>query len=294
MLASILIIGLLLLTACQGEQKSTAKGAFIGGDKGLVAEFEPFGVEEDGVYSIFDEETFPLEVTLRNKGEYEVKPGDVSVKLLGPSPDEFTGIGSWELKNKGTLETVSELVPQGGEETISFATDAKYKSKVSGVSDREWYANIEYRYNTYLIIPEVCLKEDITDERVCNVNEAKTFFVSGAPITVKSVEESTAGKGIMALKIKISNAGAGKVTKTGTDFGVRNILSYSIDDSAWECKSGGKEGEARLADGEAEIVCKLKSALPAGTLSTKQVKLSLDYKYREIIQEKLRMKESSK
>ena len=86
---------------------------------------------------------------------------------------------------------------------------------MTGVVDREWFANVEYRYQTYLIVPEVCLKEDLTDQRVCNVKEAKTYFVSGAPLTVRSVEEDTAGKGIVALKIVVGNAGTGKSYQSG-------------------------------------------------------------------------------
>lgn len=288
-----LIMALLFLTACQ-QQQQTVKGAFIGGTQGVVPQFEAFGVEEEGIYAIFDEESFPLEVTFRNKGEYDVKPDEASVKLLGPSQNEFSGIASWELKNTLALDAISELVPAGGEETLTFGNEVKYTQKVTGFVDREWFANVEYRYQTYLIVPEVCLKEDLTDQRVCNVKEAKTYFVSGAPITVKSVEEDTAGKGIVALKIVVSNAGTGKVAKTGEEFGVRNVLSYSIDDPAWECKSGGKVDEARLDEaGQAEIVCKLKEALSEGHISTKQVQLTLDYKYRDLIQEKLRIKQSS-
>jgi len=290
----ILVLSLFLLTACGGgDQPVQKKGAYLGGEQGVIAQFEAFGIEEDGVYTIFDEETFPMEVTIRNNGEHELQPGDVMIRLLGPSPSEFSGIASWDLKNLGIVEKISELIPNGGEETLSFATDAKFLGTVTGVMDREWFANIEFNYKTFLIIPEVCLKEDLKDDRVCVVQEAKTFFVSGAPVTVKSVEESTAGKGIMALKILVRNAGSGKVTKLGEEFGVRNILSYTVDDPAWECKSGGKIGEARLVDGQAEIVCKLKVALAKDTLSTKQVKLEFNYKYRDIIQEKLRIKQSS-
>ena len=283
----------LLLIGCGEKKKDDTKGAYLGGTSGLTAEFEAFGVEEDGLYTIFDEETFPIEVTLRNKGEFETKPGEVSVKLLGPSPDEFKGIPAWELKNKGTLQGISELIPDGDEETITFTADAEYKLPVTGVLDRTWFANIEYHYKTFVVVPQVCLKEDLKDKRVWEVKEDKTFFVSGAPITITKVEESTAGKGIMALKFQVSNVGSGKVTKPADDFGVRNTFSLSIDDPAWECKSAGKVNEGRLTEGAAEIVCKLKTALKEGTLSTKQIKLTLDYKYRDIIQENLRIKQSA-
>ena len=295
-LCVIILVGALLLTACGSGSKKDGqlKGAFLGGTQGVVGEFESFGVEEQGVSTIFDTETFPITFTLRNKGEYELQPGDVHVTLLGPSPDEFRGIASWTLANQHVVEKISPLVSNGGEEPLSFSSDAQYTKEVTGVVDRQWFGNIEYKYQTYVIVPEVCLKEDLTDKRVCEVLGTKTFFVSGAPIMVTAVEESTAGKGIMALKLKIKNAGSGKVTKLGEEFSRNNVLGYSLDDQAWECKSGGKVNEARLVDGEAEIVCKLKEPLAAKTLSTKQVKLTMDYMYRDLIQETLRIKESTR
>ena len=285
----------LIVVGCGSEEATQAKtGAFLGGSEGVKAEFQPFGVEEEGVFTIFDSETFPIEVTVHNKGEYEIVPSDITVKLLGPSQEEFSGIANWELKNADTIEKISELVQAGGEETLSFGADVAYTGKTKGFIDREWFANIDYNYKTSLIIPEVCLKEDLTDDRVCEVKGTKDFFVSGAPITVKAVEESTAGKGIMALKIQVENVGTGKkVTKPGEDFGVRDKFAFNIDDAAWECKSGGKVNEGRLVEGKAEVVCKLKKALAEDALSTKQVQLDLFYKYREIIQETLRIKESA-
>lgn len=293
----VLLVSLLLLTACNSQQTTTqTKGIYIGGTLGLTAKFQPFGVTENNVYSIFDSETFPIEVTFTNKGEYDIKPSDVTIKLFGPSQSELAGIASWELKNKDTVEKISELSPNGGEETISFATDAKFLGQVTGAIQRQWVANIEYNYQTYAVVPEVCLKEDLTDQRVCVVKEAKKLSVSGAPITVTSVEEDTSGKGIMALKFKVhQNAANGQVTTPTENFSPNlNKLAFNLDDPAWECKSGGKINEARLSNGEAEIICKLKDPLTKGTLSTKQVKLTLDYKYRDIISEQIQIKQSVK
>jgi len=291
----VLVISLLVLTACGGNQvQQQTKGVFLGGTQGISANFEAFGVAEGGIYSIFDTETFPIEVTVRNKGEYDLKASDVTVELAGIDKSEISNVPSWQLKNKGTIEKISELTPSGGEETISFGSDAKYLPVVTGAMERKLFANLDFNYQTYLIIPEVCLKEDLKDTRICNVKEKKNFFVSGAPITVTSVDEETAGQAIMALKIKIKNAGTGKVAKPNEDFTITDKLTYSMDDNAWECKSTGKVNEARLDKGEAEIICKLKQALSKGTLSTKQVKMTFDYKYRDMIQEKIQIKQSTK
>jgi hypothetical protein len=291
---TIMVMGLLFITACEDEGTQTAgTGAYIGGTQGVMAAFELFGVEEDGIYSIFDTETFPIELTLTNKGEYELQKGDIKVSLKGPSLD-FSGIPSLSLQNADLIDTISELLPTGGEETLTFSTDAKYDQEVNGFIEREWFADVEYKYQTYVIVPEVCLKENLKDTRVCDVEGEKTYFVSGAPITVTSVTETTAGKAIMALTVKVSNVGGGDVTKLGEDFGVQEKLTYSIDDSNWECKQGGKINEARLINGETTIVCKLKTALAEDTLATKQLKITFDYTYRDLISEKLRIKESAK
>ncbi len=294
-LLPILVLSLFLLTACGGEQQQQqTKGVFIGGLQGVVADFEPFGVDENGISSIFDTETFPVQVTLINKGEYELQKDDVTVILTGVSKDEFDGIPSWTLKNSGVVEKISDLLPTGGEETVAFSSDAKYKGKVVGLLDRTWYANIQYHYKTQVVVPEVCLKEDLTDQRVCTVAEKKNSFVSAAPITVTSVSEEPAGKGIVALKFSIENKGTGDVTIVGQEFGQTDKVSFSIDDPAWECKATGKINEARLVGGKADIICKLKQALPPKTLEQKQVQLTLDYKYQDLIQQKLRVKESTK
>ncbi len=291
---SFILVLTVFLAACSTEDGVAVQdGPYIGGTLGVTGSFEPLGVEEDGTFTIFDTETFPLEVTVINKGEYDIQPGDITVELLGPSQSEFSGIASYTLQNSDELDAISDLVPDGGEETISFGDDVKYEEDVNNFVERDWFANIEFYYETELLIPEVCLKEDLTDERICDVNEAKTFFVSGAPVTVKSVVEDTAGKGIMALKIAIEKAGTGDLAKPNEDFGIRDEIAYVIDDDAWECKSSGKVNEARLNDGTAEIVCKLKTALAEDHLSTKQIKLTLQYKYRDIVQETLRIKESA-
>lgn len=293
-LFSVLLIGLLLITGCGQQQQTVGSSAFKGGTQGVTGVFEPFGIEENGIYSIFDAETFPLEVTIGNKGEYLIQPNDVTVKLLGPSKEEFSGIPAWEVKNKNEVEIISDLLTTGGEETLSFATDAKYLKPVNGALDREWFANIEYKYQTYVIVPEVCFKDDLKDTRVCDIKGAKTFFVSGAPITVTGVTEDLAGQGIMAITLNVKNAGTGKVAKPGENFGTQDKFTYSIDDAGWECKSGGKIGEGRFNNGIADVLCKTKQPLAKDTLATKQLKITFDYKYRDIVAEKLMIKESTK
>ena len=293
---------LFIVAACTPKPTTPAGGsAFIGGTEGIVASFEPLSVKdpESGFYTIYDTEDFSLDVLLKNKGEETVPLGKATVRLLGPAPTLFQNIPAWQLFNKQAVDKISEFNPEGGEEIISFTSTgarAKYTGPVTGLTDLTWNAEYWYDYKTYLIINDVCFKGDITEKKVCEVKEAKTFSVSGAPITVSAVGEDVAGKGIMLLKIDVRDAGAGQATIPGQEFDTRfDQVRYSVDEpDKWECKSGGRENEARLTDGIATINCRLKQPLAGNDLYTKQVRLTLEYTYKDLVQEKLRIKESVK
>ena len=62
----------------------------------------------------------------------------------------------------------------------------------------------------------------------------------------------------------------------------------------WDCRSSGREGVARLVANKASLICKLQQPLVKGTLYTQQFDLELSYVYRSLVQESLRIKESSR
>ena len=298
MFITVLLAAVFLITGCNGDtQQTTGGGAFIGGTQGMVATFEPLSIKEGDVYTIFDSEDFPLEIKLKNKGEETLAIGKATLRLLGPPPGDFQNIPQWELHNRQQIEKVSEFNPEGGEEIVSFTPTAygKYTAQVTGFTDINWNLEYWYDYKTHLIVNDVCFKGDITDPKVCEVKQDKTFSVSGAPVTVTGVSEDSAGRGIILLKIDIENKGTGTSTSIGQDFDDRfSQLSYSIDEAAkWECKSGGRENEARLIDGKAQIICRLKDPIAEEDIFTKSVRVTFDYTYKELIQEKLRVKESA-
>jgi len=296
----VLFAGLLLLSSCSGDSgdaDTTSPGAFLGGSEGVSVTFEPLSVLEDGIYTIFDTEDFPLEVVINNEGEHDVEAGDVRLELLGPAESDFSNIPSWDLSNSEAIEGISEYNPEGGEEVVAFTSSnyATYDADVTGYYDITWHVNYDYDYETRLIVNDVCFKEDLTDDRVCTVDEGKVYSVSGAPITVTSVSEDSGGKGIILLKIGISNVAGGESTLVGEEFDTRySQVGFSIENPEdWECKSGGREGEARLVDGTAEIICKLADPLDEGSLYQQSVEMAFSYTYRDLVQEELRVKESA-
>jgi hypothetical protein len=293
----VMLVSFLFLVGCASEQPAQTKGVFIGGTSGIIASFEPLSVKEENIYSIFDTEDFPLNIILKNSGEETLAPGKAVLHLLGPAQQDFENIPNWEIKNTQTIEKISQFNPSGGEEIVTFTSqNAKYKNKVTGYTDINWNLEYWYDYKTYLIINDVCFKGDITTKEVCNVKETRTFSVSGAPITITSVSEDSAGKGIIMLKIAVSNAGKGKATLIGKEFDNRfdQVAFVTDEPDKWDCKSGGRENEARLIDGKAEIICRLKNPLKEEDVYQRTVRLTFDYTYKDLVQEKLRIKESMK
>ena len=299
-----LVLVFLLLSGCKPKDQQPTVSIFRGGTEGVTAVFEPLGLKEEGVYTVYDTEKFPLEIVLKNKGEEVVPAGKAKLHLLGPSQTDFEGIPQWTITNKGDIDKISEFNPEGGEEVLSFTSGgslAKYKQKVVGYIDLNWNVEYAYDYKTHVIVQDVCFKGDITDPKVCQVKDTKPFAVSGAPITITGVEQDTAGKGIILMKISVENKGKGDAAIVGQEFDPRfSQIAYTIDEpNKWECKSGGRENQARLVAGpegssSAQIVCRLKTALKDDELYVKTVGLTLQYQYKELIQDKLRVKESAR
>jgi len=297
------VVFLFLIAACDSaiEEVIAGDSPYIEGTKGLIAEFEGMGFfnEDSGLEEIFESETFPIEVILRNKGEEPIDIGEATVTLIGININDFDGVVSnGVLSNLAIIEEISEFNEEGGEEILDFtsgADNAKYKLPLAGTSyDISVFANIEYEYKTHASVPKVCFKGDLNDPSVCKVDETKDVFSSAAPIRVKMAEEKRAGTGKIAVEFEIENVGTGKVTKPGEAFDSRfDKLNYVVSDASnWECRSGGRSNEARLdADGKATIICRwIGTPLTANDIYTKQLDLTLDYKYKELIHQQIRIK----
>jgi hypothetical protein len=297
---TVLIAVLVLIVGCSGDAPAATPSqgnAFIGGTEGIIASFEPLSVKEEGIFTIFDSEDFPLEILLRNIGEENVGPNNVSLRLLGPAQNDFVNITSFFLNNSDDIEKISEFNPDGGEEIVTFTPNknAMFVGDVTGFVDINWNVEYAYNYKTHVIVNDVCFKGDPTEDKVCETDEPKSFSVSAAPIQVTSVEQDTAGRGVMVVRINVNNAGPGNSALPGKKFDHRFAkLSFTVDDpETWECKSSGREGEARMSvDNSASIVCRLREPLQEEDLFTKNVRLTLDYTYKQLVQEKLRIKES--
>jgi len=313
LLSLTLLIALMLIVGCAEEAKETTSvSPFIGGTKGIVAEFQDMGIrnEASGQNEIFEGETFPVEVVVLNKGEHDVEAANLMVSLMGINLDDFDNIigeGTAEegiLSNTETIERVSEFNPDGGEIVLDFIEagedGANYTIPLTGSSyNVNLFASVIYNYTTYVAVPELCYNGDPTNTEICIVAEEKDVFSSSAPIQVEKAEEKRAGTGIIAVEFDVENVGSGKVTKQGEDFDTRyDQFTFKIPDATeaanWECKSGANVNWGRFdKSGKAKIRCKRNGQLQKNDpVYTKEFDLELKYKYKELIQDSVRILKS--
>lgn len=292
------IITLVILAGCEttgNNNTSATPPTFMGGSEGITAEFSQMGIETDGIDTVWEGETFPVELRFINKGETDVDPAELVVELRGIDTNLFN-IPVSVMSNSAKLERVSELNPAGGEETIAFPNGVL--QSVTGLFyDADFFAYYTYNYNTKIAVPKVCFKEDYRDDSLCLLSEEKEAFASGAPISITKVAQEPSGSGSIALLFEIQNVGDGDVTVPGQTFSpLYDQIQFDLKEGntqgiIFTCKSAGSQNVARFNEaGMSQIRCTT-NAMPTGTLFTSQVTMELSYDYRDVIQKTVRIKD---
>ncbi|MBR9690504.1 hypothetical protein GOV08_02355 [Candidatus Woesearchaeota archaeon] len=293
------IVFLLLLTGCNGGDTSESislNDPYLGGSQGLVIEFEPLGVETNGVQQIFDDETFPVEFTLKNKGEYTVPAGTLKTKIKGISPSDYTGL-TFEKSNSDEIEKISEYNDRGGETTIDHGDGRLVASRIKdrNLLSATIFGEITYPYKTFISAPKVCFK-DVTsktrDNEICDVDTTLQVFSSGAPIKAVSAQESRSGRGLVAVEFEIENVGGGEAkSASSAEFDYRyDEIGFNVQESSspekWDCRSSGREGVGRFGDDQRlTIICKLRDQykIQPDEVYQSQLDLTLEYSYKVLI-----------
>lgn len=301
----VMMFALLLLAAC-GTDNTNALGTtpFIGGTQGIKMEFvdnfPPPRVSDGG------EEQFDMIIRLTNKGESDVAPEDVKVRLSGFSPHLFDVTASDLAKNSPELIERNIKNPDGSTiQSLPVEVEFgpfRYLQRVQGTQTFPVRAQICYTYNTF-VASTVCVKEDFRNDNqgdICRVASARTAFNSAAPIQVTEIRQSAARQDTTRLVFTVTNRDQGdvyrrdsqcesegrledrvyvKLTGLSADQGeVVNCRSLRTD-----AGSGGSEGYVILNnEGRAEVSCDV--SFNERTPRIQPFGLELSYKYSENIQ----------
>ncbi len=299
--AVVLIVMFSMGAQCSSNQaEEYVESPWRGGIEGLYAKFEEINsVSDTGTANeVWEDESFPVEVYLNNRGEYTIPANTVELEIKGISPSDFSGL-DFTKTNSEELEKVSQFLPDGGESWVDFGK-AKYQNLVGTHYDASIFLYMTYPYETYINIPKVCYKENIKDTTVCDVDSTKQAFASGGPVQVGTVQQRYIGKGKILLEIPVRNVDKGRMVAYKNDEFKEQYdeFAFQAEDPEWGCTARGNPNVGRIyhptgQPGNEEVVIRcVNDNLEKGALFTKSVTLTLKYYYRDWVEERVRIREN--
>ncbi len=317
---SIIMVGFLLIAlGCGDKDKgttadgggTTSRGgstdSFIGGDVGLDVKFME-GAPPSEVYDL--EYSFGINVRLENQGEYDVPKDSVTLKITGIDPSDFGKNGSALTKTNSEELLGAKIDPQGNEIAGGIANidfEGLQAKPVTGNVQFNIRSEVCYPYGT-TAIAQACILEDLLgttrkagEEPFCEVTGEKTVENSGAPVQITSFSQSATGKDKVSFTFEVGHVGEGLLFKNASncEAGLANkdkvyvkVVS-DMPDLSCSGLSGSNEGEVSLYGEEGgekrSVVCTQKLAADR-TDSEKQVKITLQYAYKEKVDTELLVK----
>jgi hypothetical protein len=295
----------LLVVACKpgGKKQVSIESPFVGGTQGLAVDFQDFRKD------VFDggNDPFDIIVKLDNKGESLVAAQDVKVKLSGINPSEFGKSEADLVKN--APEDVIEMrkdaqggVLPGPQVFVEF-TGLNHKSPIAGASAQFTVrADVCYLYRTQTV-SKLCVRENLLTPRaggICELNENKPVYNSGAPVQVGDFKESTRAKDKIGFTFEVKNVGSGSVFERNSkcDRAERRFENRAyvivttgipgLSCTGLEATSKGAEGFVTLYGGSKIVSC----SQPIATKSDFEqlVGIEVIYDYEQNIQTSLTVK----
>jgi hypothetical protein len=297
----IFMTALLFISGCQ-EEIVIEGGPFVGGNSGISLSF----VEGAPISEFSVTESVPIQVILKNNGEYDLPAESVEVALYGLRMSDYGLNADYSIVNGGLLGIKKDFIEEGSELLVE-AGILKYSGSVSTSSDFNLKAKVCYPYKTEARIEACALSRSIISsggEEVCDVLGEKysKTRVSSSPIQITSFTEGLIGTNDVLFKIEVSNLGNGDVyqdtsecSELATATLEKNKIHYKIEQSDVVCTSfdgiESNEGYLRLTDGRKTLICKM-PVENTGAGYTREIAIYLDFKYVESISKDLTILEA--
>lgn len=244
-----IIISMLAMAACQGEQPVGPTGPifapYIGGTNGVTMQFAE-GMPPTTPGAILDSgrSSFSLGVKLANQGEHDINPssgdGFLQLYLKGIKPEHFN------LK-KEDMKIVLEDDLQGGKKnidgsiidgqfTILSFDELSYQPDIQGDLPASFLIDMCYDYGTKSST-RICIADDvnkaITDtdsKRICEISSNQKTMNSAGPVQVTELRQSPMGGSKISVVFSIARLGTGDVFKYQSDKDCDTSLSNTDKD----------------------------------------------------------------
>ena len=306
-MALAMALAVLLIAGC--DNGTTGKvNPFLGGTSGVALEFMPDAPPSE----VFDGGDFPFSVvvSLKNEGEWEVPTGKAKLTINGINPVEF---GVTDNDMAITIDEPIEESTKDAEGNVIPSTlmpiefpEMVYEGDLVGNRLFPLRANLCYEYGTRAT-SSLCvlanLRDTSSESPVCNVNEDKTVYSSGAPIAITAFQEAVAGTDKVRFTFTISHKGKGQIYKLGSGcngavFSNRNKIHLAVDSGLAGLKCTGlsdgtdTEGYVMLSsEGKtAERVITCTQPIEAQTDFDQPVNVVLTYDYNDHVSTTLLVK----
>jgi hypothetical protein len=199
---------------------------YLGGGNGLEIGF----LEGNPPTEVTDGGTFPFQavVKLKNVGEDQISPGEISVRLIGFEPgqfnseiigEQFTGedlVKGLSTPLDGRRKDAEGNIIEPIETFLTFPTDNKnfkYSGNVQGNTIFIFRADVCYLYQTKAR-SELCILQNQIDRAknaICNPTESKTVFSSGSPVKVEGLRQNVAGSNKLQFSFDVTHSGSGNL-----------------------------------------------------------------------------------
>lgn len=295
-----IIIGVLAftLTGCNPETEEV-NTIFAGGTNGLIVSWVQPNYETN---TIFDkgQSSLNMVLSIKNDGEYEVKPGEAVLNISGIYPEDF-GIKSTFFDNLPLLyakrKDLEGNILEGSTELYELPNPLLFAGSVNGALRTTLEADICYKYVTFASA-ELCVGNSILNagsnqDSSCNPSGERSVASSGAPVQVTSFRQQPGGPDKIMLTFVIEHKGNGQVFRLGSD-GIscnpskirdRDYVHVAIgsEDNYWESLSCGLKGvrekDVRLENGKVEVHCTLDLKGDSVRNYVKSIPIKIDYLY---------------
>lgn len=304
----LILLSLVLLSACKGGGSKAPASGFIGGKEGVVSKIAVESSSSANTVLDNDLETFNIDITLENKGEYAIKESEAMVTLDGINYNAFQIANPTKL-NEVPLEKLrkeADKVTSAFQNIIQY--EARYKPDEDADRTLDIAANVCYKYQTISRVKDLCLKKKVTgpSSAVCKVDEPKLQENSGAPFQVTSFAQRPAGENKVSVFLEALNQGKGAVYtkdflskgKCVDDDKLKNKVNVKVELTEFtnsanliKCSSlNGNDGTLSVIQNKVSLSCTIDTSGMQDSAFETPLRVTFDYVYKDGVSAQLKIK----
>ncbi len=281
---------MLLISGCSNNEV-IEDGPFVGGSSGVSLSF----VTGAPVSEFSVSEGVPVQVMLKNNGEYDLPLNSAELSLYGLKMSDYGLTSDYKVVEGGLLGIKKDFIEEGAERIVDMGT-MKYTGSVTTSLEANLKAKVCYPYRTEARISACALSRNIIaagGESVCDIAGEKysSTRVSSSPVQITSFTEALSGSSEVMFRIEIENKGMGNVYANNAECSSldgttldKDKVYYTIDQEDVVCTSfdgvESNEGYLKLSNGKKTLICSM-PVEEGGSGYTTELPIYLDFKYVE-------------